>query len=434
MTDQPVVVALNGQINPNNPGGTESSVMSVARFIGPRKDAVSLKFISLPKHSQAVRAGAPDASEVIDWPFPMSMPAMAPPESTRVRRIRKLLGPARPLFDAYYERRWRRRIAQTMPRAADCDAILGRHGVEVIHFGWPAVFPTQIPFVYEPQDLQHRHYPEFFSPETLEWRDQTYGWGSRNARYVVCGTWWTKHDIMAEFGVPSEQIAVVPRASVNARADASPEREAEIVREYGLEGEYGFYPAMTFPHKNHARLIEAIAYARDKLGTRIELVCTGRKLQPVYDNVVRLIEELGLADRVKFLGPVPDDVLSIVYARARMLVFPSLFEGLSQSILEGLNLGLPVIGAKQSSIPETVGRAGAFFDGEDVESIARTLADAVTDRAKLAEYAGAARAERERYDWTVATETLIALYRSAAGRPLTPEQSRLIEGAIRLDP
>ena len=47
--DGPVTVAINGRINPLNPGGTKSSVMSLVRHLSKRKDELNLKFISLPE-------------------------------------------------------------------------------------------------------------------------------------------------------------------------------------------------------------------------------------------------------------------------------------------------------------------------------------------------------------------------------------------------
>ena len=434
MTEAPVVVALNGQINPNNPGGSESSVMSVARNIGSRKQDILLNFISLPPYVEDVTKAAPDCDEVISWPFSMSLPVLKTVQSDRWVKVRAKLGPLKPLFDeAVWLSRWMK-SNKKLADAGQCDGLLDKYDVDVVHFGWPLTFPTRRPFIYEPHDLQHRHYPEFFPPEILRWREQVYGPACRKAAFIVCGTWWTKHDIMRQYDVPSERVAVIPRASGNARAALSPEREAEIAEAYGLPNAFAFYPAMTFVHKNHKRLIEAIAYLRDAGGPKINLVCTGRKIQPTFGEVEALIKQRGLENRVWFLGTVPDDVLTAIYKRAKMIVFPSLFEGLSQSLLEGLNLGRPVVGAQQSSIPETVSDAGLLFDGEDVRSIAVTLAEASSRPDLMAKKAKATAKEMKRYGWEKATDTFIAVYRKAAGRKLSSFQEDLLASATRRDP
>ncbi|HEC14106.1 MAG TPA: glycosyltransferase family 1 protein [Acidiferrobacteraceae bacterium] len=429
-----VTVALNGQINPLNPGGTESSVMSIVKHIGPLSDKIDLKFISLPAFSYTFTQIMQEGPEVIDWPYPMSAPVSNAVSSERWIKVRRRLGPTKLLFD-YLVWLYRYIKAQRpLPSAAKCDALLGKYNIDVVHFGWPGTFPTNLPYIYEPHDLQHRHYPEFFSKEVLRWRDKIYGPACLGAAFVVCGSWWTKRDIMKQYGVPSERIAVIPRSSVNARAEVSAERESEIVKEYRLSDSFGLYSAMTFAHKNHLRLIRAIRYLRDEMGIRVNLVCTGRVLKPVCDALEAEVKQAGLGDQVRFLGSVPGDVLTVIYKRAAMMVFPSLFEGLSQSLLEGLASGLPIVGAHQSSIPETIGAAGMLFDGEDVKSIALTLAEAVRSPDKLAKISQVAKEEMRRYDWERAAKTFQAVYRSAAKQSLSPEQVDLLALATRMQP
>ena len=245
-----------------------------------------------------------------------------------------------------------------------CDT-QGKSGVEVVHFGWPVTFPTLIPYVYEPQDLQHCPYPRvLFSGELAV----AAAYVSRRLRRsaVRLRTWWTKHDIMKQFGIKSERIAVVPRTSVNASVAVSPAREAEVARELHFEETLGVYSAMTFPHKNHMRLLEAIRRLRDENGIKVQLICTGRMVEPLRSQILAFLVKHNLQDQNQMLGPVSDEVLTVLLNRATAVVFPSLFEGLSQSLLEAMSKGVAVIAAKQSSIPETVGGGGLFFDGEDV--------------------------------------------------------------------
>ena len=51
---------------------------------------------------------------------------------------------------------------------------------------------------------------------------------------------------------------------------------ARVRQEYRLPDRFLLYPAMTFPHKNHLRLFEALALLRDRHDLTLPLVCTGR--------------------------------------------------------------------------------------------------------------------------------------------------------------
>ena len=109
-----------------------------------------------------------------------------------------------------------------MPSRQQIDALLDRYDVDVAHFTYPVKWPTRRPYIFEPHDIQQVHFPEFFPPDVLRWRHETYTDGIRNSAFVVCGTWWTKRDIMRHFGVPREKVAVIPRSSAMGRAEVAP--------------------------------------------------------------------------------------------------------------------------------------------------------------------------------------------------------------------
>ncbi len=89
-----------------------------------------------------------------------------------------------------------------------------------------------------------------------------------------------------------------------------------------------------------------------------------------------------------------------------------------------------MVGAQQSSIPETVGEAGLLFDGLDVEAMASALQRAWTDQALLDHLAAAGRGSFDRYRWDRALSTLTACYKTAAGRPLSPAERADLDRAL----
>lgn len=73
---------------------------------------------------------------------------------------------------------------------------------------------------------------------------------------------------------------------------------------------------MTFEHKNHRRLFEALAILRDETGLRIPLVLSGRRYEPFWPTLEREIERLRLAEQVHVLGAVDDETLAVLFERA----------------------------------------------------------------------------------------------------------------------
>ena len=81
----------------------------------------------------------------------------------------------------------------------------------------------------------------------------------------------------------------------------SPEDLAEIVSRYELPRSFLLYPAQTWPHKNHRRLVEAVKEAEERGCTDVNVVCTGHG-SAGSTVIVAEARRLGIADRIRFLG------------------------------------------------------------------------------------------------------------------------------------
>lgn len=431
MSDR-VVVLLNALINPANAGGSESSALSIlTNFRDAAPPTVEMYVTALPPYAEAMRTIRGDPGKVIEWPWPEFTPISSEPSAEWARKLRERLkaGALRDTFDSISLAINRQAYRRAMPGKADIDALLDRHGIDVVHFTYPVKWPTRRPYIFEPHDIQQVHFPEFFPPDVLRWRHKTYTDGIRNSAFVVCGTWWTKRDIMHHFKVPKEKVAVIPRSSTMGRAELRPAEAERLAAEAKLPNEFMYYPAMTFPHKNHLRLLEAMARLRDRRGLSVNLVCTGRPYKPFHPTIVAAIKQHELQGQVQFLGRISEELLAVCYQRCKFIVFPSLLEGHSQSLLEALYHRKPIVAAKQSSVPETIGSAGYLFDAQNVDSIVEALGRAWTDPALLAELHDNARFSFERYGWDRALVTLTACYKHAAGRGLTSEERVALDRA-----
>ncbi len=431
-----LVVALNALINPANAGGSESSALSIlANFRDAGPSGIDMLVTALPPYAARMRELRGDPDKVIEWPWPEFTTVSSESTAAWARRLRRRLGDGAlgRMFDDASRAANERAFLRTMPTRGDIDALLDRYAVDVVHFTYPVKWPTRRPYVFEPHDVQQHHFPEFFPPDVLAWRRKAYGEGIGKAAFVVCGTWWTKRDIMRWYGVGADKVAVIPRSSTMARAEVTPARTAEVAAEARLPERFMLYPAMSFPHKNHLRLLEAMARLRDRGGPRLNLVCTGRAYAPFQPELDAAVARLGLTDQVRFLGVVSDELLAVCYDRARFIVFPSLLEGHSQSLLEALWRRRPIVAARQSSVPETVGKAGLLFDGLDVEDITAALDRAWDDDALMAALSAASEGSFGRYRWDRALLTLGACYKAAAGRTLSQAEHAALGRALLPD-
>jgi glycosyltransferase involved in cell wall biosynthesis len=232
-----------------------------------------------------------------------------------------------------------------------------------------------IPTVITVLDIQHEYLPEFFDQSELEHRREFFRRSAREATRVITISGFTKDTLVERYGVDGSRVVPVWLAIEGAHLDAAKNGRAGLgaaLARYGLPESYFFYPANTWPHKNHVRLAEAFSLFKKRTGAETGLVLTGARKEA--DSALgKAIAALGLEGEVVYLGYVPGEDMPYIYAGAIALVFPSLFEGFGIPLLEAMGAGCPVIASDGTSIPEVAGDAALLFDPLDVEAIAGAM-------------------------------------------------------------
>lgn len=301
------------------------------------------------------------------------------------------------------------------------DRAVERAGVDLMHFTMQVGFRTSIPSIFQPQDLQHIHLPEFFSPETLAERDIVYRALCDQATMVVANSRWGKRDLIDGFGLPADKVEIVPYAPViEAYGQPSPSDLLETRAGLGLPETFALYPAKAWPHKNHLRLLEALKILRDQHGLVVPVVFTGAQNgldEPVREAAARL----GVSEQILFTGFVDPIQLRSLYRLARLLVFPSLFEGWGMPVLEAFAAELPVASSNVTCLPDLSAGAARLFDPWDPADIAAAIGDLWTDEPKRVEMARLGLARASVFSWERTARLFRAHYRRLTKRGLTDE-------------
>jgi len=319
------------------------------------------------------------------------------------------------------------RLARTMGNALASAAMLygmRRHGIDVWFCPLINLAPrhVRLPSVVSIPDLQPEFFPAFFRKDLLEWSRRRYPASCRDATSVITFSEFSRSTIVDRYQVAREKIAVIPLA---ASPDFLRPRDASAIdalkATYGLPPEYAFYPANTWRHKNHVALVQALHLLREKRGRVLSCVLTGVEREG-HAALVEATQARGLAGQIHILGYVPPHEMPMLYAGARFLVFPSLFEGFGLPVLEAMASGCPVACSNVASLPEVAGDAALYFDPHDPEAIADAMDQLLTDddlRQGLVR-AGAARVRQFSWERT-ARETLKVLEEAGipAGRHTT---------------
>jgi glycosyltransferase involved in cell wall biosynthesis len=270
-------------------------------------------------------------------------------------------------------------------------------------------FDSRIPTVLSMHDIQHLHYPQFFSRPRRLSRRITYGLSAKYANFFQASSEFIKTDLLAHFGsISPEQISVIPEG-VRVEDFAKSSNSSSLNRRYALPEKFLLYPAQLWPHKNHLVLLRALKHIETEHGLRIPLILTGGKYTAA-STVLGYIAQQSM-DYVYYLGKIPFEDLVGLYQRAAFLVMPSLHESNSLPILEAAAAGTPIIASR---IPPNEELARVLdlnlFDPLDSEQLERVLLPLWEDGSAAASQVIKNRERVRLYSWENAAKQYLRLF------------------------
>ncbi len=263
---------------------------------------------------------------------------------------------------------WLRKItALVLPAARIMGRQQGKLWIYPSQDGWS--YQLDLPALVAVHDLMHRYERRF--PEVSVWGL----WRERERHYRnICS--WSKGTLVdsqlgqeqlhESYGIGKDKIHILPFIAPD--YILSTVKVAGFDTRYNLPKKFIFYPAQFWTHKNHLRLIKALAVVR-KDCPDARIVLAGSK-KNAYPEAKREIDRLGLTDSVHIFGYVPNDDIVELYRRARAMMMPTFFGPTNIPPLEAMALGCPIAVSNVYGMPEQVGDAALLFDPESVEEIA----------------------------------------------------------------
>jgi alpha-1,3-rhamnosyl/mannosyltransferase len=242
-------------------------------------------------------------------------------------------------------------------------------------------------------------------------------WALRRADGLVAISEHTKAELARLFGVATDRVTVTPLGFAGAvRASAPRDFKEQGLRDLGVRGEdYLLTLSTVEPRKNLPRLFEAFAElisAGDRGELRLVVVGSrGWKTAPIY----RRPRELGIADRVDFLGYVPDSDLPDLFAHCQAFVLPSIIEGFGLPLLEAMAFGAPVVCSDSGSLREVGGDVPIYFDPLSVEDMTTAIRSRLDSAEPREEISMMGRQRAAGFSWRdTAERTLAALVAAAS--------------------
>jgi glycosyltransferase involved in cell wall biosynthesis len=207
-------------------------------------------------------------------------------------------------------------------------------------------------------DVQWIDYPHYVAPVKLKYLNKMVPSSLQRAVRIAVPSRFVAGTLVRAFGIEPKKISVV-RHGLEVAFDGETTSSDALRRQFDLgSGPVLVYPAITHPHKNHAFLMHLMASGEGRWGDpSLRLVCMGSQ-GSAHDDVLQLIDTLGLGDRVVMSGRVSNADRNGLLAMAEAMVFPSEYEGFGAPVIEAMRCGTPVVCSDRGSLPEVVGDAG----------------------------------------------------------------------------
>lgn len=281
--------------------------------------------------------------------------------------------------------------------------LLKRNPVEIFHVPhYNAPLGYRGTLVVTVHDLIHLKFP----PSRLAY---VYARGMleavcRKARKIIAVSQHTKKDIIDMIGIPEQKITVIYNAvSDEIFAPATPSASLP-----NLETPYLLYVGNIKPAKNVTRLIDAFLLAKQK-APDLRLMLVGKNFMPQFTK------EFCTQNQIEMAGEVTFSTLGEIYRRAKIFVFPSLYEGFGLPPLEAMACETPVICSNAASLPEVVGEAALLFDPENVQQLAALIAELWNDEPQRKKLIAKGLDQVKKFSWERCVEQTETVYREALG-------------------
>lgn len=259
----------------------------------------------------------------------------------------------------------------------------------------------------------------------------------KSASHIIAVSKATKNDIVQKVGIDPKKITVIYEGYDKDKFQGTRNKSQtnQTINKYHLvDQNYFLFVGTIQPRKNLERLIKAYTefikrgVERNGVPRRVpaanprartsdgaierqdpELILAGSKGW-LSDEIYALPKKLGIQDKVKFLGYVPDNDLPDLYIGAQALLFPSLFEGFGLPILEAFACNCPVLTSNTSSLPEVAGKAAIIVDPYSIENISQGILQLTTNSQLRTKLIKAGNEQLNKFSWEKAAKETLNLF------------------------
>lgn len=232
----------------------------------------------------------------------------------------------------------------------------------------------------------------------------------KRAKNIVAISQNGRREIIDFYNLADSRVAVAtPAADPRIFYRRSQKEIEKAKRLYDIQGDYILALSNLEPRKNLAGLVDAYCSLPKELTNKTALLLVGVngwKTEELFKKIKAKVDE-GY-NIIRPSSYIKDRYKPAIISGAKMLVYPSHYEGFGIPPLEALACGVPVITSDSSSLPEVIGKAGAMVSSKDDKALREAMLDYLTNIDKRTQetlIAGPRQAEK--FDWAKSAQVFL---------------------------
>lgn len=269
------------------------------------------------------------------------------------------------------------------------------------------------PSVVTIHDISVYTWPHCHPSERVRYMQREIEFSLKHAAMLITVSEFTRREVVRHFNWPEDKVVAVPLASADEFRPRTAQELSRSLNSYNLDlGGYCLFAGTIEPRKNIAALLDAYETLSQAVRQRWPLILVGYKGW----NSEALHARMAKAERAgwaRYLGFVPAADLPLLFAGARLFVFPSLYEGFGLPVLEAMASGVPVVCSNSSSLPEVGASAAAYCEASDFDALRELIARGLEDEAWRASAREKGFARARLFSWERCARETVAVYQEA---------------------
>lgn len=283
-----------------------------------------------------------------------------------------------------------------------------------------------IPFFHKAKKIWVFHGSEWFViPEVFEWHDQIYTklvvpLYCKRADAFIAVAEAVKQDALKYVKCDAGKIFTIHNGYDPQKFYfITDQSRLQAVREkYRLPDKFILWVGQIGTRKNITRLLQAFAKIAHEVPHDLVFAGEQRKKQNAREAMSELaqIRELGLEQRIRFLGWVDHTDLPAIYRLAGLFAFPSIYEGFGIPLVEAMACGCPIVTATTCAPPEVVDGAGYLVDPLSVDSIAEGMRVVLQDPARRERMIARGLERARDFGWEKCARQVLEVFEAVGGK------------------